>query len=257
MRSLERFCKLCEKFLAVSGDTYASQDSVFAASYPSLWQQEAEMWLCRLPVLTDALTSVSQHCGGTERRVFFLFWCHSVISHFGLATPHATRRSSRINKTLGSLWKPVSFSFGTSLFSLYVLVIAPSRKLKHIYISSQQLINQPSVDKTALPLLQPLREPNLLLLTWCESTLFLDKQSNGSPSDRKTQHTIKNHEFLLLLTDLLNRCCPLCFPSSLWVLASSGTLWFIFQNLMVRKEENTLLSHEILTEHATQVPFTH
>lgn len=73
MKSLERFCKLCEKFLALSGDAYASRDDVFAAPYPSLWQQEAEMWLCRLPVLTDALTSVSQHCGGTERGggVFF------------------------------------------------------------------------------------------------------------------------------------------------------------------------------------------
>lgn len=49
----------------------------------------------------------------------FLFWCHSVISHLVLATPHATGRSSRINKTLGSLWKPMIFSFGTSLFSLY------------------------------------------------------------------------------------------------------------------------------------------
>lgn len=155
MRSLERFCKLREKFLAVSGDAYASRDGVFAASYPSLRQQEAEMWLCRLPVLTDALTSVSQHCGGTERRGFFLFWCHSVISHFGLATPHATRRSSRISKTLGSFWKPVIFSFGTSLFSLYELMIAPGRKLKHIYISGQQLIIQPRVDKTALPSLQP------------------------------------------------------------------------------------------------------
>lgn len=36
-------------------------------SYPSLWQQEVEMWLCRLPVLMDAFTSVSQHCGKRER----------------------------------------------------------------------------------------------------------------------------------------------------------------------------------------------
>lgn len=162
MGSIERFCKLCQKFLLVSGDAYASRDGVFAASYPSLRQQEAEMWLCRLLVLMDALTSVSQHCGGTERRgFFFLFWCHSVISRLVLATPHATGRSSHINKTPGSLWKPVIFSFGTSLFSLCALVIAPGREHNHIYISSQQLINQPSVDETSLPSLQPLCEPNL------------------------------------------------------------------------------------------------
>lgn len=41
-----------------------------AASHPSRWQQEVEMWLCWLPVLMDALTSVSQHCGERQRDLY-------------------------------------------------------------------------------------------------------------------------------------------------------------------------------------------
>lgn len=47
----------------------------WAASYPSLWQQEDEMWLCWLPVLMDALTSVSQHCGGNRGGVVLVSLC--------------------------------------------------------------------------------------------------------------------------------------------------------------------------------------
>lgn len=35
------------------------------------------MWLCWLPVLMEALISVSQHCGAGHRRELFLFFCHS------------------------------------------------------------------------------------------------------------------------------------------------------------------------------------
>lgn len=45
--------------------------SVSAGSHPSLWQQEVEMWLCWLPVLMEALMSVSQHCGARRRGEFF------------------------------------------------------------------------------------------------------------------------------------------------------------------------------------------
>lgn len=52
-----RICLRCSAFKAVS------QRADAGGSYPSRRQQEAEMWLCRLPVLMEALTSVSQHCG--------------------------------------------------------------------------------------------------------------------------------------------------------------------------------------------------
>lgn len=39
------------------------------ASHPSLLQQELEMRLCWLPVLMEAFTSVSQHCGNTAEQL--------------------------------------------------------------------------------------------------------------------------------------------------------------------------------------------
>lgn len=62
--------------------------SVVSVSHPSLWQQEVEMWLCWLPVLMDALTSVSQHCGeDTEKEE-----THSEIFHFSWATLHMRKQ---------------------------------------------------------------------------------------------------------------------------------------------------------------------
>lgn len=69
-----RVCVFYGKPLKVSGAVF---ESCFEASYPSLRQQEAEMWLCRLPVSTDALTSVSQHCGvkrSSQRIYVFVFF---------------------------------------------------------------------------------------------------------------------------------------------------------------------------------------
>lgn len=67
--------------------------SVVSVSHPSLWQQEVEMWLCWLPVLMDALTSVSQHCGeDTQKEGSFSFGCHSEIFHFSWVTLHMRKQ---------------------------------------------------------------------------------------------------------------------------------------------------------------------
>lgn len=94
-------------------------------TYPSLWQQEVEMWLCRLPVLMDALTSVSQHCekgrGGilVSQCDFFFFFFHHTWGN--------NQSQQHINKTLGSREKPRIVSFREQIYSARLLVKAANR----------------------------------------------------------------------------------------------------------------------------------
>lgn len=86
------------------------------------------MWLCWLPVLMDALTSVSQHCGEDRGRISVSQW------DFPLQSARTTREegnshNSTVAELRGALRSRRSFLFHKSI---------------------QALLNQPCTNKAAV-----------------------------------------------------------------------------------------------------------